>query len=237
MKTSPSRNHLPLHALAFTLTELVITIGLLALLAALVIPVAGSMRERSNTQQCANRLRQSGLLIQAYMADSNNVLRIYYGGDHAADLWTRKLVNKGYITKPEGGKVFRCPTGKTNPAKPTNESMGGEGWLYECYGIVAMDESAMAWSDRASPFTRWVTLYLSKVKTPAAFPLMADSATFSTGRQFHRIGHKLNNGDSSFALRHQETANVFFLDGHMDAVDLAKAKDLNIPDSYLQIQK
>lgn len=237
MKIPPLRSGRFARVWAFTLTELIIAIGLVALLASLALPVLASMRERAKAQQCASHLRQSGMLIQTLIADSNNVLKVYYGGDQAADLWTRQLIGRGYVTRAAGGVIFRCPTGKTDPNKPVDESRGGQGWMYECYGMVMMDESAWTWSARTSPFTRWVTLYMANVATPALFPLMADSATFTQGRQFHRIGHKLNNGDSSMALRHQQAANVFFLDGHIEQVDQQRARDLQIPDNYLQIQK
>ena len=60
---------------AFTLIELLVVIGIIAALAALLIPVIGMVRERAWRIECLNNMRQIGIGDQAYANDfSGNLI-------------------------------------------------------------------------------------------------------------------------------------------------------------------
>ena len=58
----------------FTLIELLIVVGIVALLAAILLPVFLSTRERAKTTACANNLHQLYLAVAQYSGDNGGLL-------------------------------------------------------------------------------------------------------------------------------------------------------------------
>lgn len=58
----------------FTLVELLVTIGVIALLIGLLMPVLAKAREKGNQTVCMGQLRDIGALFQMYLTDSKNRL-------------------------------------------------------------------------------------------------------------------------------------------------------------------
>lgn len=65
MNNSSARNR------AFTLVEILVVIGVIALLAAILFPVLSRVREGGRTKACGSNMHQLGLAFQQYAADSN----------------------------------------------------------------------------------------------------------------------------------------------------------------------
>lgn len=55
----------------FTLTEILVTIGILAILAAILVPIVSSGRERAQIAKCTSNLRNMYMAIELYANDHN----------------------------------------------------------------------------------------------------------------------------------------------------------------------
>lgn len=102
MNTHPTLVKAPGKA-AFTLTELLTVIAIIGVLAAILIPVAGKVRQTGRQSTCASNLRQIGTAVLAFAGEHKNWLP---GGYEKVGTWNlfglqRTAGPRGWI---EGGR-------------------------------------------------------------------------------------------------------------------------------------
>ena len=102
MKRDLSRNHR-----TFTLIELLIVIAIIAILAAMLLPALNKARDRANSVNCLNNLKQLGNALQMYCNDNVDVL-IPLEITNAMNKLKPWSVRIG-LDYTLSGKVFSCP--------------------------------------------------------------------------------------------------------------------------------
>lgn len=128
----------------FTLVELLITIGIIALLAGLLIPAAGRARETARRADCLSNLKQIGAGLEMY-GQANRFCLPTCGGsqDPAAGPTIREVLLPNLSGSED---VFRCPSDAEYAAR----SGGSYDWNTLANG-QKMDEKTLRILDFSMP--------------------------------------------------------------------------------------
>lgn len=143
---------------AFTLIEILVVVGIIALLAGIAFPVFSRVREGGRRATCTSNLKQLGLAFQLYLDDSAG--RFPHAGNYQA--WAN---GGSWVT---GGKVGEGPHNfydkiPKNPKPNDDKYLGG--------GLAGSS------STEAEPF-KTVDGREAKVEYGALFPYVKNAATY-----------------------------------------------------------
>lgn len=102
------------HVGGFTLIELLVVVAMIAVLAAILLPVFAKAREKARQTSCSSNMRQVAMAVILYCGDNDGdgPFNICCDADGARRLWTDQLANYG-PNRTKIAKFWNCPNGAT----------------------------------------------------------------------------------------------------------------------------
>lgn len=91
----------------FSLIELLVVVTIVALLAAISLPVIRRTRLAARTTACLSNMRQIGVLVNSYLVHSNGVLPSLQNRESKGV--PLPAMDNTLILEGEGAGIFRCP--------------------------------------------------------------------------------------------------------------------------------
>jgi prepilin-type N-terminal cleavage/methylation domain-containing protein/prepilin-type processing-associated H-X9-DG protein len=210
---------------AFTLIELLTVIAIIAILAAILIPVVGKVREQARFSNCVSNLRQWGTANLLHANDNDGL--IPWDGQSSGDADPNNMARHmgtlpwynalppyvdsmtiiqrnaaGNLPKLGDNSIFICPSAERYGSAAE--------WL--CYGPNYLLSTTPA---NPTPAGRPPITRLDDIREPNRVPLFAETTNHTPGS----TGSFANSNPRYLkdAMRHDQRAPVVFFDGHVES--------------------
>ena len=222
----------------FTLIELLVVITIISVLAAMLLPALQKARGKARQAACTGNLRQLGEAISMYVSDFEGYLP--GGTSRGGNRWYNQLIAAGYFKSwlpnqffpyrsTVKATVFQCPE---VPKKDSARTSPG-GFYYTAYGAPAFTLGKA--SSNPNPVQ---TRKLFRFKNPSGTVALCDAHVKTTYPWDGGVlGIAMWNQTTYFNVkdpvdwRHSGGANMLFLDGHVNWVQLTETTVEMFPNS------
>jgi len=203
---------------AFTLIELLVVVTIIGLLVGIAIPVTISGIAKANKGKCASNMRQIGVYISLYEAETQLFPKIGSGARSQVIPWAYRLVEAGvlndYASAPEiyrEEEVFRCPEDKMASGGIPRPSYAINNELALGDGITDIRPSNRP----------------QNVREPSKTILLGETHANRDQVSYLSIRQSdVSSGASFLAFdQHDGKANFLFVDGHMEFLSREETLD------------
>ncbi len=225
----------------FTLVELLVVIGIIAVLIAILMPALSSARQEAQAVQCSSNLRQLGMAIEMYAQESKGYsITSWMGpnggayGSPASYTWRAMLYP--YVNKNTG--VFHCPSYDDNVPAPASAQPYAAGYSWDPisneWGYCGYAANRVHYAEgpptdpMAGIFDNAIQPKLTQIYDPTRVIFLTDasnehdlpSPSGPSGFWADSIYYASNNHDfirlDDAAIRHRGACNYSFADGHVE---------------------
>jgi prepilin-type processing-associated H-X9-DG protein/prepilin-type N-terminal cleavage/methylation domain-containing protein len=217
---------------AFTLVELLTVIAIIGILAAIIIPTAGKVRQSAQTAKCASTLRQIANASAIYLTEnpkgyylpnawrnaSNNQIN-WYSIEELHTILGRKTTG---LTDPLPSQ-YMCP-GAANATN--NNIIKPGGYASNYYGLSVVPGTDGGWTPKKNVAFASRAAAATALVTPSRVIQFADGQNWQMGyTETLACGNadattaSGTEGTNVMAFRHNGKANIAFYDGHVETRD------------------
>ena len=221
---------------AFTLIELLTVIAIIGILAAILIPVVGSVRESARATNCTSNLRQIGTAMQVY-AMENSVLPAARNEDGYGNLiyyWHRTIweyvgydraslqVGVNYERNDSlMENIFHCPTTRMTDSHQLLTPASSQGNQEFSYALNYLPNFVYYNQGSAAAVLRGIPL--EALNTPSGTIMMYEGANWRGHGGFYHTSHGL--------MPHGGATNFLFYDTHVQRIPYGQVPEYNARNS------
>lgn len=207
---SSSRGPLTRSRGAFTLVEVIVTVGIICVLAFILISAVSHVRGSATKAKCISNLRQIGVGWMAYTSENKGRLPVPGDDNRMIYSWSGEPVGIGQVI--EAGFLPPPQVKYTQDIK--------ERGIYACPGLIPMEKYIGGGDQGTYAVDPRNGRYRADIDGPG-------SNYASWTKSFDVSIIKRAQVMCSDSSAHNERPNVLFLDGHIEGLDASK-----IPNSY-----
>ncbi len=219
----------------FTLVELLITIAIIAILAALLLPALNSARDRARGIACLSNLKQCGVAVHAYAADNNDYVTFREAGTGWVSFFAN-VPDERVANRPDSGARYLtadcalCPAAKPGKYDTSSKDTAKISYGYNYLSRIAHGTFNVATGDydlifRLKDPKQSLEAVKKKITTmnPDCDKLALLFDSWSTGQQSQWAWGSpqptLSDTDATIGLHHGRRGNALLFDGSASSYD------------------
>jgi prepilin-type processing-associated H-X9-DG protein/prepilin-type N-terminal cleavage/methylation domain-containing protein len=238
----------------FTLVELLVVIGIVALLIAMLFPALARAREAARTVACASNIRQIGISTFAYAARNDGYFPVpvigagLVGGLPESAIFGGSVpgildFTQGTLIPDLGGpyaaaEVFKCPSDESPAAKGMNITLTGSSpnWIVVSRTVVLIPRNfsyvfnpSVVGENKARGV--WRSKRTTQARRSARKAVLFENENSPALNHLPVVYDFQTYGEVAhliIATRHHGRSNVFYADGHVELFDSVSLRDESV---------